>query len=133
MKKGNGVNPFLTVMNFRVTFRTWLKIAKKRIMQGKAWEGPIDEVESDSMEENKKQYQVNIEVDYFYEVTSEEDENEKKSSKAGGTDFLSELFSNGLRKAMSSKKSEEKKSKPNYMKNFEKSIVERYQKHANEL
>lgn len=28
VKKENGVNPFLTVMNFKITFKTWLKFAK---------------------------------------------------------------------------------------------------------
>jgi hypothetical protein len=31
VKKENGVNPFLTVMNFKISFKTWLKVARKRI------------------------------------------------------------------------------------------------------
>jgi hypothetical protein len=28
VKKENGVNPFLTVMNYKISYRTWLKAAK---------------------------------------------------------------------------------------------------------
>jgi len=31
VKKENGVNPFLTVMNFKISFKTWLKFARKKI------------------------------------------------------------------------------------------------------
>lgn len=33
VKKENGVNPFLTVMNFRITFRAWSKAARRRILK----------------------------------------------------------------------------------------------------
>jgi hypothetical protein len=29
VKKENGVNPFLTVMNFKISFKTWMKFARK--------------------------------------------------------------------------------------------------------
>lgn len=31
IKKENGVNPFLTVMNFKISFKTWLKVAKQEL------------------------------------------------------------------------------------------------------
>jgi len=31
IKKENGVNPFLTVMNFKITFKTWLKYANFKL------------------------------------------------------------------------------------------------------
>lgn len=33
VKKENGVNPFLTVMNFRITFRAWSKTARRRLIK----------------------------------------------------------------------------------------------------
>ena len=33
VKKENGVNPFLTVMNFKISFKTWLKFARNRMHQ----------------------------------------------------------------------------------------------------
>ena len=33
IRKGNGVNPFLTVMHFRTSFRTWLNHARYRIQE----------------------------------------------------------------------------------------------------
>lgn len=29
IKKENGVNPFLTIMNFKISFKTWMKFARK--------------------------------------------------------------------------------------------------------
>lgn len=31
IKKENGVNPFLTVMNFKISYKTWLKVARLEI------------------------------------------------------------------------------------------------------
>lgn len=31
IKKENGVNPFLTVMNFKISFKTWLKFARDQL------------------------------------------------------------------------------------------------------
>jgi hypothetical protein len=31
VKKENAMNPFLTVMNFKITFKTWLKFARKKV------------------------------------------------------------------------------------------------------
>ena len=31
IKKENGVNPFLTVMNFKISFKTWIKFARSKL------------------------------------------------------------------------------------------------------
>ena len=31
IKKENGINPFLTSMSYRLSFRTWFKVAKSRL------------------------------------------------------------------------------------------------------
>jgi hypothetical protein len=31
VKKENGINPFLLVMNFKISFKTWLKFARQEI------------------------------------------------------------------------------------------------------
>lgn len=36
VKKENGVNPFLTVMNFKISFKTWMKFARKSLTSNKA-------------------------------------------------------------------------------------------------
>lgn len=78
VKKGNGVNPFLTVMNFRVSFKTWLKFARKRIRQEDLEAKGVEINSSDSsIEENKKPYSVTIEIEKHYSATSEEDEEEE--------------------------------------------------------
>ena len=33
IKKENGVNPFLTVMNFKISFKTWIKIARIKMKE----------------------------------------------------------------------------------------------------
>jgi virulence-associated protein VapD len=81
IKKENGVNPFLTVMNFKITFKTWLKHARKNIVNQRIKnikEGQQNEY-YDMMEEFEKEtetkmYRVKIEVEDLYELTSEEDE-----------------------------------------------------------
>jgi len=35
IKKENGVNPFLTVMNFKISFKTWIKFARKKVKEEK--------------------------------------------------------------------------------------------------
>jgi hypothetical protein len=35
IKKENGVNPFLTVMNFKISYKTWLKVARTQLEQEK--------------------------------------------------------------------------------------------------
>jgi len=31
IKKENGVNPFLTIMNFKISFKTWLKVTRATV------------------------------------------------------------------------------------------------------
>merc|ERR550514_2396775 len=80
VKKENGVNPFLTVMNFRITFRAWRKQAQRRIHKaeraraladGEALE-PASALEQDEAE--AEAIAVEIDVEHIYSATSEEDE-----------------------------------------------------------
>jgi len=41
IKKENGVNPFLTVMNFKISYKTWIKFARKRVKDQKKMEAKI--------------------------------------------------------------------------------------------
>merc|ERR1711912_138865 len=73
IKKENGVNPFLTVMNFKISFKTWMKFARKglRLKQGDhAHQHKHDIYEHD---DQPKMIPVDIEVEELYEVTSEEE------------------------------------------------------------
>ena len=62
VKKGKSVNPFLTVMNYKISFRTWKKACEET---------------QDCCEHDKKPILVDIEVDEIFEVTSEEEEEVK--------------------------------------------------------
>lgn len=64
IKKENGVNPFLTVMNFKISFKTWLNVAREELDGIKCFNvsDPID----------KKTCKVEVELEEFYEYTSDE-------------------------------------------------------------
>lgn len=82
IKKENGVNPFLTVMNFKISFKTWLKVARME----------IDGIQVTKEEkENQRIVNVPIEVEEFYEYSSEEEPEEinpavssRRGKKRGG-------------------------------------------------
>jgi len=69
IKKENGVNPFLTIMNFKISFRTWLKEAKEHISHGNL----VHDMTAQQCS-YKKLVVVDIEVEEEIEVTSEEDD-----------------------------------------------------------
>jgi len=83
IKKENGVNPFLTNMNFKISFKTWIKFAKSKLRL-KAYEmlvasGNQDAINKDAIGEVKRKiFPVQIEQDEYYSVTSEEDVEELK-------------------------------------------------------
>lgn len=68
IKKENGVNPFLTMMNFKISFKTWVKVARiqlDEINHGEKMHAPH--------EANKRTVAVEIEYDESDEWTSEEE------------------------------------------------------------
>ena len=78
VKKENGVNPFLTVMNFKISFKTWLKFARKKIQMS---EFEKDRAHNPDLKESAGLYdlttakivKVDIEVETIYSETSDED------------------------------------------------------------
>lgn len=89
IKKENGVNPFLTVMNFKISFKTWLKHAKTqaRIEESKKAGVEINPEEEASMFSKKaKTVIVDIEVEHDKEYTTEEDI-EDLDSQFGGPKY----------------------------------------------
>jgi len=80
IKKENGVNPFLTVMNFKISFKTWLKQSKVI----KANQNKLAGIEDPALNESALNKQVktvivDIEVEHDLEFTSEEDSDDAKS------------------------------------------------------
>ena len=78
VKKENGVNPFLTVMNFKISFKTWLKVARKRIADNerakdRAARGESPEADGPGLDAGPRLIAVDIEVEHIYSCTSEED------------------------------------------------------------
>jgi hypothetical protein len=73
IKKENGVNPFLTVMNFKISFKTWLKVARLEI------DGKSTEIDKDAQRTCK----VDIEVEEFLEYSSEEEDENPGSDQEG--------------------------------------------------
>ena len=66
IKKENGVNPFLTVMNFKISFYTWLKVARATL-KGE------DTEDSKNKKENARTVAVEIEVEAYHEITTEDE------------------------------------------------------------
>ena len=80
IKKENGVNPFLTVMNYKISFKTWIKYAKRRIKKksevkefndGEHNDGSTSHLDEDA---KPKYCEVEIDVEEFFSETSEEDD-----------------------------------------------------------
>mmetsp|Transcript_7183 Transcript_7183/g.12108 ORF Transcript_7183/g.12108 Transcript_7183/m.12108 type:complete len:1503 (-) Transcript_7183:75-4583(-) len=85
IKKENGVNPFLLVMNFKISFKTWLKFA--RIQLRKKEKGLLTDARhitdnsTSLMEDEKpKLCEVEIEVEQQFSETSEEDSQPEPSA-----------------------------------------------------
>lgn len=80
VKKENGVNPFLTVMNFKISFKTWTKQARRRIRKNELArmqkEGNFDPNQHmlDEGEAKTVTIPVVIDVETIFSATSEEDE-----------------------------------------------------------
>lgn len=96
VKKESGVNPFLTVMNFKISFKTWIKYAKLRMrkqafdmLMSTANEGTMQRQKALLEEDGKiKHFTVEIENELIYSCTSEETDPELdaylKSKKSRG-------------------------------------------------
>ena len=82
--KGNGFNPFLIIMNFKITLKTWIKHArqnlKKMEKERKLMNGEIvPSSTTGDQEPLLQQYTIEVEIDVekFMSETSEEDEEEQ--------------------------------------------------------
>ena len=86
IKKENGVNPFLTVMNFKISFKTWLKQSKTQARIAEAKKAGIEinlEEETSLFSKKAKTVIVDIEVEHDNEYTSEEDLEDLESPFGG--------------------------------------------------
>jgi len=106
VKKENGVNPFLTVMNFKISFKTWMKFARKGLRIDKSGKkdepGTFNKALYEQDDQPAKLIPVDIEVEELYEVTSEEELPEtsvysigRRKSIAAGLGQLSPTGSQG--------------------------------------
>lgn len=135
IKKENGVNPFLTVMNFKISYKTWVKFARKKIrkieknrmIQSSIQDGLVGTIDASTSfyddEHKPKIEEVEIEVEEFYSMTSEEDDtadvgphmgeyrgslSRQKSSVGGPSGSLSHQGSNSdLNQSMRKKKNQD--------------------------
>jgi hypothetical protein len=69
VNKGSSVNPFLTMMYYRISFMTW----HNQMRKAKAKEEGHDQ----TGDEKEAYVEVSIEIDIMLEVTSEEDKVEE--------------------------------------------------------
>jgi adenosine deaminase len=82
IKKENGVNPFLLVMNFKISFKTWLKFTRRLIQERQKNSKNGSEVSSLDEDQRQKMVAVEIEVEEFYSETTEEESQQDTSNLA---------------------------------------------------
>lgn len=74
INKSGGFNPFLTEMNYKITFKTWLKFARKRMrMERQGADYSRRSVKETMRDSLVKFIDVEIEIQREVEYTSEED------------------------------------------------------------
>lgn len=114
IKKESGVNPFLTMMNFKISFRTWLRHANIKIKKAAY---TLLRQEDQYVEEKPVIFEVEIDNEELMSATSEEEEEEEKQSslhnnsrlnKMGGREKVKgnalEMLEKGLQKKFSKQK-----------------------------
>ena len=82
IKKENGVNPFIAVMNFKISLKTWLKHARINLKkQRKLKKGNYaEDTLSHDDEDDQKTIAVEIEIEETFEETSEEENTQSQAT-----------------------------------------------------
>jgi hypothetical protein len=137
IKKENGVNPFLTVMNFRVSFKTWIKHARKKLKEFRKYrakeygeEEYYDNYTTQIDEDNKQTYRVEIDVEIFNEYTSDEDsqaELESKGTLKHGQSTMS-IGSGSKGKGLGQSQAQRERKKKDHLALFEKKMTQKFKK-----
>ena len=86
INKSNAYNPFLTRMNYKITFKTWLKHAKATVAKANVQLNKLESSQDDSAQ--PMFYEIAIEVETEVEYTSEDDEPKFSSSVKRGRSML---------------------------------------------
>lgn len=80
INKKSGVNPFLTIMNFKISFKTWIKFARQRLRHIEMLKANGEGDKSPSFKDfeykddsDDEKIEVEIEIENFFSCTSEED------------------------------------------------------------
>ena len=60
-------------MNFKISYKTWLKMARVNIIRRNKESGSVTDNSTMFQDEKPKTHQVEIEIERSYEITSEED------------------------------------------------------------
>ena len=63
ISKENGVNPFLAIMNYKISFKTWLKKTRQNNLEDKVETTPIE----------GRRVKVEIELEEFFSETDDEE------------------------------------------------------------
>jgi len=132
VKKENGVNPFLTVMNFRVSFKTWVKHARKKLREFNKYRaqeyGDEEQYDTNVDNDNKQTYRVEIDIEIINEYTSDEDsqnEDSQSQSKIGTIQKGKSTMSIG---SQSMRQRNLEKKKKDHLALFEKKMTQKFKK-----
>jgi hypothetical protein len=118
-------------MNFKISFKTWMKFARKGLKTKKSNDTGVHDHSIYDKEDQPKMIPVDIEVEELYEVTSEEELPEtsvyslgRRKSMAGGLGQLSPTGSHGEMGVSSIGSMRKKK---DHLKLFEKKMSQKMQ------
>jgi hypothetical protein len=126
-------------MNFRVTFKTWAKQARKKIVElrkqrvAQYGEEEIYDNFTGQEGESKKTYTVDIDIEYFDEYTSDEEvvENELVSKGTGivrGSKSNMSINSSQKNKSQRSMRNKHSSKKKDHLALFEKKMTSKFKK-----
>jgi hypothetical protein len=126
IKKENGVNPFLTVMNFKISFKTWLKHSKSAARLQRARENGVEinpDDEDSYVSKKNRTVIVDIEVEFDNEYTSEEDLEDMSQYEPTNGGKLSGAYSQGSGSNLGSSRDLGQKKERDYLASFNKKMT----------
>jgi len=136
--KGNGVNPFIAVMNFKISIKTWIKHARmelRRLQREKqlALDHSHDPMSSLSQDDEGLQQTigVEIEVEEFFSETSEEENTYQSQGtyrRMGGGGSASGSHGGSMAELHNSQQKEKKK--VDHLKLFQKKMTAKFRSKA---
>lgn len=129
VKKENGVNPFLTVMNFRITFRAWSKQARRNLLQAERRHNGREPASATPADAEGKSAVIAVEIDVenLYSATSEEDEAAEAGGRLARSRSGAVSMSGSHGSGSDRESSRKRRSKKDHLERFQKKMTVKFQ------